>query len=259
MARNPHQFLCACYHQTKNRGCHRGPRNKVWGRGMRYLACVAAIAFVGGCTTAPKVADTPPPTPQAVTTPPPIVVFERHKTHHVAATKKSRKIETAAAPKAANGQPAAKLSAAPQKTFAQAKPSPNNMSAHADGMRSVRLEFFQGKYVVNAVINGETSLPFVVDMSATDVFIPASVVHALVTSGAISRSDFIGGKDASQQKGSSTPAKFRIRSLTVGPVTLHNVLASVTQDRQDLQLGQSFLGRLKSWCVDNSAHALLIE
>jgi predicted aspartyl protease len=52
---------------------------------------------------------------------------------------------------------------------------------------------------------------------------------------------------------------FRIRSLKVGDRVLENVLGSVSSMNGSLLLGQSFLGRFKSWSIDNSRHALVLE
>jgi hypothetical protein len=52
---------------------------------------------------------------------------------------------------------------------------------------------------------------------------------------------------------------FRIKSLKVGDRTLENVVGSAAAADGSLLLGQSFLGRFKSWSIDNTKHALVLE
>jgi DNA invertase Pin-like site-specific DNA recombinase len=60
--------------------------------------------------------------------------------------------------------------------------------------------------------------------------------------------------------GSKVPSQtFRIRSLKVGNQVLENVNGSIASVNGSLLLGQSFLGRFRSWSVDNSRHALLLS
>jgi hypothetical protein len=40
---------------------------------------------------------------------------------------------------------------------------------------------------------------------------------------------------------------------------VQNVVGSVAPASGTLLLGQSFLGRFKSWSIDNSRHALVLE
>ena len=47
--------------------------------------------------------------------------------------------------------------------------------------------------------------------------------------------------------------------LRVGDRVLENVIGSVASTKGSLLLGQSFLGRFKSWSIDNGRHALLLE
>ena len=52
---------------------------------------------------------------------------------------------------------------------------------------------------------------------------------------------------------------FRIRSLKVGDKVIENVQGSVASVNGSLLLGQSFLGRFKSWLMDNTRHVLVLE
>lgn len=117
----------------------------------------------------------------------------------------------------------------------------------------------RGIYVVPVTINNAITLDFAVDSGASDVGIPEDTVNALIGSGTIRDTDFIGEKTYMIADGTNVKSRtFRIRSLTVGDRIVENVIGSVAP-KGVLLLGQSFLGRFKSWSIDNSRHALVLE
>ena len=124
----------------------------------------------------------------------------------------------------------------------------------------VRLEKQWGVLVVPVRINDAIDLKFIVDSGASDVTIPADVVLTLLRTGTLSESDFLGSRDYTLADGSTVPSKiFRIRSLKVGNKVLENVTGSIAPVKGDLLLGQSFLSRFKSWHIDNTRGALVLE
>jgi predicted aspartyl protease len=124
----------------------------------------------------------------------------------------------------------------------------------------VRMKLVGGTYKVPVIINGAIALDFVVDSGAADVAIPADVVLTLIRAGTVSAGDFLGTRTYRLADGSTVPSStFRIRSLKVGDRIVQNVTASVTDVRGELLLGQSFLGRFKSWSIDNATHSLLLQ
>jgi hypothetical protein len=125
---------------------------------------------------------------------------------------------------------------------------------------SVSMQIENGTYVVPVLINNAITLNFVVDSGAADVSIPADVVMTLMRTGTLKKTDFLGEKTYFLADGSKVPSQtFRIRSLKVGNRVIENVNGSVASVKGDLLLGQSFLGRFKSWSVDNTKHALLLS
>jgi clan AA aspartic protease (TIGR02281 family) len=125
---------------------------------------------------------------------------------------------------------------------------------------SIRMKKDGGTYVVPVLINNAITLDFVVDSGAADVTIPEDVVMTLRRTGTIRDSDFIGERTYVLADGSRVKSHtFRIRSLKVGDRVLENVTGSVSSRQGSLLLGQSFLGRFKSWSVDNTKHALVLE
>ncbi len=118
----------------------------------------------------------------------------------------------------------------------------------------------RGTYVVPVTINNAITLDFTVDSGASDVTIPADVVLTLIRAGTIRNTDFIAEKTYVLADGSKVKSRtFRIRSLTVGDRVVQDVVGSVAPTSGTLLLGQSFLGRFKSWSMDNSRHALVLE
>lgn len=117
-----------------------------------------------------------------------------------------------------------------------------------------------GTFAVPVTINNQLTLKFVVDSGASDVSIPADVVSTLVRTGTITEADFLGRRTYKLADGSTVPSqRFQIRSLKVGNRTLENVTASIAPVAGQLLLGQSFLSRFKSWSIDNSRSALILN
>ena len=114
--------------------------------------------------------------------------------------------------------------------------------------------------MVPVQINGAITLNFVVDSGAADVTIPPDVVATLMRTGTLKKSDFLGQKTYVLADGSKVPSQtLRIRSMKVGDRVVENITGSVSSADGALLLGQSFLGRFKSWSIDNSKHVLLLE
>lgn len=117
-----------------------------------------------------------------------------------------------------------------------------------------------GTFLVPVTINDTITLKFVIDTGASDVTIPADVASTLIRSGTITKDDFIGTQTFVLADGTPVPSpEFRIRSLKVGTLVLHDVTASVTNSEGSLLLGQSFLTRLANWSFDNGTQVLHLK
>jgi clan AA aspartic protease (TIGR02281 family) len=117
-----------------------------------------------------------------------------------------------------------------------------------------------GTFGVPVEINRSLTLDFVVDSGATDVTVPGDVFLTLMRMGTIKNSDIIGEQTYVLADGSKSKAiTFTIRSLKVGNTIIDNVKGSVANLDGMLLLGQSFLGRFKSWSVDNARRELVLE
>jgi uncharacterized protein len=130
---------------------------------------------------------------------------------------------------------------------------------HMDSLE-VELQSDAGTLTVPVLINNAITLAFTVDSGATDVAIPADVVLTLIRTGTITDDDFMGNRTYTMADGSTVPSTiFRIRSLKVGNRVLHDVTASIAPVKGTLLLGQSFLGRFRSWSINNQRGVLILE
>jgi clan AA aspartic protease (TIGR02281 family) len=121
-------------------------------------------------------------------------------------------------------------------------------------------QYTGGTFLVPVTINDRLTLMFIVDSGATDVSIPADVVLTLMRTGTLSRGDFLGETSYTLADGSTVPSQaFRIRSLKVGDTVLENVIGGLAPAEAEPLLGQSFLGRFKSWSIDNNERVLVLE
>jgi clan AA aspartic protease (TIGR02281 family) len=125
---------------------------------------------------------------------------------------------------------------------------------------SIPLIHESGTYQVPVLINDKISLNFTVDSGAADVSIPADVFSTLSRTGTITNSDLMDKQVYELADGSEHRSqRFRIRSLRVGNLELHNVVGSVAPSAGSLLLGQSFLERLDYWSFDNQRHLLIVN
>jgi len=123
----------------------------------------------------------------------------------------------------------------------------------------VNLDRQRGVLLVPVLINDKIPLDFVIDSGASDVTVPADVVSTLMRTGTLVPADFTGTQMYVLADGAKAPSQtFRIRSLKVGDLVLNNVAAGVASANGSLLLGQSFLGRFKSWSVDNAKQVLVL-
>ena len=150
------------------------------------------------------------------------------------------------------------IKACSARIFGGAAFTPGNQAL--DTPMVIKLEQEHGIFVAPVTVNGDMNLKFAVDTGASDVSIPAEVIMAMMDSGALTQKDFVGEKTVMLADGSKHQAKvFRLRSLKLGDLVLDNVTATSAEKNAPLLLGQSFLGRLKSWSMDNAAHTLMIK
>jgi predicted aspartyl protease len=82
----------------------------------------------------------------------------------------------------------------------------------------------------------------------------------LMRTNTLTKSDFLGKRTYILADGTEAPSDtFRIRLLKAGDRTVEDVIGSVSPVNGILLLGQSFLGRFRSWSIDNTKHVLVLE
>ena len=109
------------------------------------------------------------------------------------------------------------------------------------------------------VLNGAVEDHFLVDSGAADVLVPMTIFDDLLRSGTITRADVSGFETYRMANGSSVRSiTFVLRSLKVGSTVLENVRGAAVDGPASPLLGMSFLGRLKSWALDNEQETLLL-
>jgi predicted aspartyl protease len=104
------------------------------------------------------------------------------------------------------------------------------------------------------------TLDFTIDSGAADVTIPADVFSTLVRTGSIKESDITGKQTYVLADGSTSDSiTFLMRSLKIGSKVVENVKGAVAPAKGSLLLGQSFLGRFRSWSIDNKTNEVLLN
>lgn len=117
-----------------------------------------------------------------------------------------------------------------------------------------------GVYVVPVSANGSAPFVCIVDSGASDVNIPEGVFRKLMREGSVTEADYVGTQEYTLADGSSSRGRtYRIKTLKVGNVVVHNVVASVGGDESSGLLGQSFLERFRSWSLNNTDHTLVLN
>ena len=149
---------------------------------------------------------------------------------------------------------------APPPSQTASTPPPQIASTNKGSSTSVPMKQEGGTFVVPVLINNAINLNFVVDSGAADVTIPSDVVAVMMRTGTLTEKDFGAKRTYVLADGSKVESRtFRIRSLKVGDRVVENVLGSEAHVAGALLLGQSFLGKFKSWSIDNTKHALVLE
>lgn len=149
------------------------------------------------------------------------------------------------------------LGPAPQALLA---PSLGVSELTADGGFYVPLKRSGGTWRVPVTLDGKITVDFVLDSGAADVSLPAVVVEALRRNGSLNTSDFVGRRKYRLADGSVQEAEiFRLSSVSVGGRNIADVIASARPGGGDPLLGQTFLGRFKSWSIDNARQALVLK
>jgi clan AA aspartic protease (TIGR02281 family) len=134
------------------------------------------------------------------------------------------------------------------------------MAAPKGAPQMVRMEPYNGAFVIPVVLNNVLTEKFIIDSGSADVSIPADVASRLKKLGVMTDADLLGSKIYMLADGSKVPSEiYRIASLTIGGLVMRDVTVRVAAEKSDLLLGQSFLNRLKSWSMDNARQVMIFN
>jgi clan AA aspartic protease (TIGR02281 family) len=116
-----------------------------------------------------------------------------------------------------------------------------------------------GVYELKAVINDEIATFFVVDSGAAVVTLPMNTARILVENGTIGRFDVLGPVQLTTAAGTTLQGiKVRLKSLHIGGVTLHSLIAVLVEgDNVPSLLGQNALQMLDKWSLDRKNHTFV--
>ena len=137
-----------------------------------------------------------------------------------------------------------------------AAPSPPAAPVVQPASTQVALVTRSGVKHVEGIAGRGTPVLFILDSGAGDVQLPRASALQLIEEGSLVPT---GKTEAfTDATGKDTPHMlYTLRSLTVGSRTVTNVECIVT-DKGDALLGQSFLGRLGSWSINNTRQTLVL-
>lgn len=128
------------------------------------------------------------------------------------------------------------------------------------GFVEVNLTGEAGVFHVSGRIRNSVDVQFTLDSGASVVTIPEELFRRLYSSGLVSDDDLLGEGEYILADGSTIRSvNFRIASITVGDLTVSNVIGTTTPEGSGALLGQSFLRKFKSWHVDNKRNKLILK
>jgi clan AA aspartic protease (TIGR02281 family) len=120
-----------------------------------------------------------------------------------------------------------------------------------------------GTFVLMATVNGPegggVTAPFMLDTGASDVSLPQALAERLMVEGTLSERDFVRVATYRMADGRTHHEPvYRLRSISVGPLVVHDIECSISQYGTMPLLGQSFLKRFRSVMLDQARSVLVL-
>jgi clan AA aspartic protease (TIGR02281 family) len=120
-----------------------------------------------------------------------------------------------------------------------------------------------GTFVLMATVNGPegggVTAPFMLDTGASDVSLPQALADRLMIEGTLSERDFVRVAAYRMADGRThREPVYRLRSVSVGPLVVHDIECSISQNGTMPLLGQSFLKRFRSVMLDQASATLTL-
>ncbi len=134
------------------------------------------------------------------------------------------------------------------------------LAAADSNARDVPLRARGGALETTAIVDEIVPVSFEVDSGSSSVSLPQEVVSDLMRRGKITPLDYRGNGYAILANGERVSTQvFNLRTLKVGGHVLHNVTATSAPRGSPALLGQSFLGRFRTWSIDNRRKVLILQ
>jgi clan AA aspartic protease (TIGR02281 family) len=144
---------------------------------------------------------------------------------------------------------------APPKSSTTLAPTHSATAAHVPLTRTPG-----GSLIVAASINGSAPIRFTLDSGAEALVLPSSTARQLARQGIIAQAEFLGGGVSELANGSQTrDLRFRLRSVNIGGIVVHDIICVVVDGDGGALLGQAVLSKLRSWKIDNERQTLDIS
>jgi clan AA aspartic protease (TIGR02281 family) len=127
-----------------------------------------------------------------------------------------------------------------------------------NGNKQIKLEKEGSVYYITVKI-GSMVRKFVLDSGASEINISEDLERELILDGIITKSDYLEKGTYKTANGIQECRRVMLKNVTVGPYTISNVAASISNDNSPILLGKSFLDRFKKWSIDNDKSELILE
>lgn len=123
----------------------------------------------------------------------------------------------------------------------------------------VQLKDANGVYTIT-VHFGEIVKRFILDSGASHIAISTDLENILLKNNLITESSYLPNAFYRTADGSVSECKrVLLKKITVGGLTVRNVIASIGNYDSPLLLGKSFLDKFKKWSIDNGTGKLSLE
>jgi len=129
-----------------------------------------------------------------------------------------------------------------------------------NAVTAVKMNSSGGVYEIPVVLNEALKINMIIDSGASDVFVTADVVSALIKSGTVTEDDDLGVATYTIADGSTVQnQRFRLKSVKIGDRIIRNVDASISNSIEaPMLLGQSALEGLGQYSFDYSRGVILL-
>jgi clan AA aspartic protease (TIGR02281 family) len=135
----------------------------------------------------------------------------------------------------------------------------NNISSNNKTSNNISITKEGSLYYIIVKI-GSIIKKFILDSGASELNISEDLEKQLVKDGSIIESDYLSNGLYKTANGAIIECRrVKLRNVTVGPFSVSNVTASISNDNSELLLGKSFLDKFKKWSIDNDKSELILE